>query len=649
MVLVFVIALVTAMAVSGAQAPAIAPALGVSGYVLTPAGTPAADGTSTLRAPGAVSSGAIGRNGRFTVVPHAAGVHDLSVHVPGFGLHRVRVAVPESRTIEVPPIHLQPAAYLHLRLLAPAGEPLASAFVLRQSFDATGSPIWEPSSGRRDEVGPDGGLAVGPLPRGATTLVVDARPFARLRLPDVRVTGESPIIDGGTVKVDPGSTLHVDVVDGSGAAVANHEVVVEDAVPFSPAPIEPQRTDASGRASFARLGAGRYHVWTRAQGMCADRILVVARAVRVSGVGTLRLRLVIGGSAALRLTSSGVPQNGTPFVLAPEPPQAGTPAWLREAPRLPLFAGRPFWTFDRETPCPGATGQDGRARLTIFPPGPARLAVRLPNSIWTARLQVPATERETPVEIPPGFMPVRVVNATTGADVTNAALTWTSRGGRVEATTSSTGDALLEGMGDAPGVLSVRAAGYRPREEALAAPSAAIHEVTLEPTRGPSLECLVTRESGEPLAHAVVELTPADPMETGQVATSDARGIARFFEVAPGSLRLAAGTREFVRTEIGVAASAGELQTIVLSRGYRIVIRVAPAGDERQRVRVTTERGEDLDALLDAASDRVVGPSGLASLGPLPPGTYVVELSGPAGARLQRVRIGNADAHVTFE
>ena len=55
-----------------------------------------------------------------------------------------------------------------------------------------------------------------------------------------------------------------------------------------------------------------------------------------------------------------------------------------------------------------------------------------------------------------------------------------------------------------------------------------------------------------------------------------------------------------------------------------------------------------MDALLDGASDRGIGPPGRLSLGPLPPGDYVIELHGAREQRQERIRIVDRDVVSTF-
>jgi hypothetical protein len=283
-----------------------------------------------------------------------------------------------------------------------------------------------------------------------------------------------------------------------------------------------------------------------------------------------------------------------------------------------------------------------------MPPGPARVEVRLPHAIWVRRAELAADGREVVLDIPSGFMALRVLNALTRVPVSGAALTWTSGGARVEAMVSASGDTLLDGVAAAPGILAVRAAGYVPLELKFRAPPDVLHDIALEPARDTSPQCRVLSEAGEPIAHAVVELTPGDPIDVPQVATTDGKGWVRFVEVSPGSIRVRAGAPGFVASAIAVPARTSGDITLTLAKGYRIevLIEKLKAGGTAT-VRVMNAAGIDMDHLLDAGSDRVARSERL-SLGPLPPGQYVVQLHGAGGRQDERVRLQGADARVTF-
>ncbi|HUE88613.1 MAG TPA: hypothetical protein VMO26_21250, partial [Vicinamibacterales bacterium] len=64
--------------------------------------------------------------------------------------------------------------------------------------------------------------------------------------------------------------------------------------------------------------------------------------------------------------------------------------------------------------------------------------------------------------------------------------------------------------------------------------------------------------------------------------------------------------------------------------------------------RVLNDAGASLESSLDTASDRAIQPPGQLSLGPLAPGTYVIELQGARGTREERIQIVDRDVHATF-
>ena len=112
------------------------------------------------------------------------------------------------------------------------------------------------------------------------TLAVDMPLFAQTRLPDVNFGDATKSVDGGTIAIQqPGAVLHVDVLDGTGAPVPNHEVHIDDPRPRSPLTFGPVRTNQQGRATFDRLATGRYRVWTTAADRCANVVLTTLRVV----------------------------------------------------------------------------------------------------------------------------------------------------------------------------------------------------------------------------------------------------------------------------------------------------------------------------------------------------------------------------------
>ena len=230
------------------------------GIVLAPEGTPVSAGTVVIQSGIGRTTASIERTGRFRFVPARSGLHQILVSVPGLAPYRVTATVPASRSLRLPVIRLAPAAYLRVRLVSAAGEPISvSQFVRRRSFDVSGNPISDgPDDRISDPADSDGAIAIGPLLRGITTLAVDHPLFAQTRLPDLNFDGVAKVVEGGTIFIQqPGAVLHVDLLDGSGAPVPDHEVYLEDSLPRSPLLFRPVRTNRQGRAAFDRLAAGR--------------------------------------------------------------------------------------------------------------------------------------------------------------------------------------------------------------------------------------------------------------------------------------------------------------------------------------------------------------------------------------------------------
>jgi hypothetical protein len=536
----------------------------------------------------------------------------------------------------LPPIRLLPAVYYRVRFVTRAGEPIAVPLIVRQALEDTVRPAMAapPPTRRPDDIAPDGTATIGPLPRGVTRLAFDTPPHARMRLPDVRVTGTDPVLDGGTVVVEPGGRLEVDVIDAAGEPVPDHAVYLEDAVPLSPLSFPPGQTDRQGRVTFERLSSGRYRLHARSNELCGRTYVSIAREITATGSGTTRARLVIDGLAQIRVTSSGIPLTGTSIL-----------AWPGTGPGPDTL---PFWLRGRfGAPCPGVTDRNGLATFTGFPPGPARVDVRLPNSTWIRRITVPTQRRDVRVEIPAGYFPLRALDATTGAPVPRASVTWLSAGMRIESTTSVSGEALLDGVAAEGGTLRVEAEGYEAAQMKLPEPPGILYDVALAPARGRTFECRVLDESGEPLPGAVVELIPADPVAPGHVATTDARGIASFFDSPKGAFRLVGRADRHAASRTDVPADTSSAATMRLRRGYRVIVRVEPgAGDGPFAIGITNEAGTPVDHLLDAASDRIALSSSEVSLGPLLPGRYLLKLRGPGASRQQRVEVQHGDVRI---
>jgi hypothetical protein len=423
--------------------------------------------------------------------------------------------------------------------------------------------ILDPLDGQpADQFETDGTVTIGPLPRGTTMIAVDVPPFAQTRLPDLVVTGTEPLLDGGLITIQPGAVLQADIIDENGSPVSAHDVWIEDAAPQSPLVFRPTRTDPQGRALFDRLAPGRYRVWTKTKEPCGKFVLSLARVVSVGTSEIRRARVVIGGKASFRVVSSLGPMIGKNVRVTPD--TSTPPPWQPQFVTVSPLTRRPPMLATSSTPCIGYTDSDGRLALTNFPPGPANVEVRLFNSSYVKRVTVPEGGREIEIAIVDGLIPVHVANQRTNQPVPQAKLVWTGNGGRVEATATANGDALLEGVGTAAGQLAVTASGYEPLEADFTEPPGTVQEVALPPARETRIRAQVVSAAGKALADAVVELAPTSPMDISDIAVTDAKGFVIFTDVPAGTLRLTVQADGFVPGVLTVAESNRDAIVVTL-------------------------------------------------------------------------------------
>jgi hypothetical protein len=623
----------------------------VSGYVLGPDGEPVSGGTVVLRSRGRQFTTAIEATGRFRLRPEVADASELQVMVPGLALYRASVMVPPSKTLKLPVVRLSPATYLRVQPVSASGEPIASPRIVRRSVDITGTPVSD-SPGQSPEIAADadGTITVGPLPRGITALALITPELAPTRLPDVYVTGREPLLDAGKLVIDSGATLHVDIVDAMGAALPARDVFLEDLRPLSPLGLTRMRTNSAGRATFDRVATGQYRVRTLAAKLCNTRPLAIARVVRVSERGTFLIRIVADGTARIRLTAPFGPRVGAQVSVSPDPFESEPLPGLRIAPESLVQPRLVTGSYVSEMSCSGVTDANGQLVLPNFPPGPARVSMSLPNSRYVTRVTLPEDGREIGVLVPEGLLQVQATDALTRRPVSGSTIAWTGAGGaRIEARAVASGDALLEGIAPTPGMLLVEAMGYDRFLTKLAEPPATIYEVPLKPVSPGTLDARVLARSGEPLPDAVVTLTAEHPMEIPQLAVTDAKGAVRFVNVPRGLVQLSAAVDGFATETVDLSEDARSGVAVTLSRGYRAVVDVQlPAETGPHLLRVATLAGVVVDDRLDLASDRRIASPGVASLGPLAPGQYVIEVHGRRERRQVRVEIVNRDVAVAI-
>jgi hypothetical protein len=536
--------------------PADAPA--ISGDVRGPDGSAVTQGTVALKtSPGNLVTGTIDTTGHFRVAPDSPGRQRMFISVPGYAPHRVTVTVPPSRRIALPPIALHEATYFRARFVTSDGEPLAAGGLRRQSLDGDGLSIPDPLGHVRERMDEDGSVRIGPLPLGRTLLAFDRPGFAQTRLRDIDVNGTQPVIEGGTIVIAPPSRVEVEIVDGRGRLVPRHDVSIEDAIQPSPLSFPSVKTNDEGLAVFDRLSARRYRVWTRTE-RCNNQELSIARVV---SPGAGRARLQIGGRAAIQVTSALGPLIGRPVGASPDSPgqspwQARFTSFATPMPRPPIASPS----------CAGATDGDGHVTLASFPPGPAQVRVRLFNSAYIARVTIPNDGREVAVVVPQGLIPARVIDRVTRQGIASAQVTWIGGGSRVEATATANGDVLLEAAHPGGGTMTISARGYQTLEGAFEETPETLQEVSLLRVPSELLQVRVVSAEGESIAGAVVELVASRPGDAAEFVAADSKGIARFVDVPPGALELAAYAEGFAGASVRVADEARAAIVITLTR-----------------------------------------------------------------------------------
>lgn len=618
-------------AASRGQPPRIVDEPAVTGIVLGPDGAPVPGDVVVV----GIGTTTIDRAGRFRVGQARPGAYDLLVNSPGLRPYRLRITIPPSKALRLPVLRLVPAAYCRVRLVSPTGEPIAMPRLRCLSFDVSGKPMraWPGDCA----IGPadDGAVTIGPLPQGILAVAVNAPLFAQTRLPDLNDGDAARTLDGGTVVIQqPGAVLHVDVTDGTGAPVPHHDVFLDDARPRSPLLLQPVRTNEQGRATFEHLGPGRYLAWAAVPELCGPVRLAAGRVVALSGSGTTDTPIVVGGRATFRIASPLGPIGGVFIAASPNLPRQPSPFGYR--PSAPA--------------CRGATDADGRVTLSSFPPGPARVDVFMANSTYVRQADVPPDGRDASIAVPDGVLAVHVVDAERNEPLAGAAVTWIGGGGRVEATATATGDALLEGVGTIGGTLTVSAPQYEAVQERLAEVPPLLHTVALVPAPPPaSVRVRVMTAEGAPLPNASVALMPTSPAAVWRVAGTDAAGIVTFTDVPAGSVQLMAMAEGSMATMVRLARPSADEVVLRLSRGYRVIADVKfPAAGGRQLVRVINDAGVSIEDLLDVESDRAVDPPGRVSLGPLAPGTYAIVFEGSGGRTRQPIRIIDGDVGIVI-
>jgi hypothetical protein len=544
-------AFVVAAIIFASQRPVEEPA--ITGDVLGPDGKAVAGGSVALTTIGPNKNiAAIDRNGHFRIISDSQGERSLYISVPRFAPYRAIVSVPSSRRMNLPAITLSEPTYYQARFVTVDGDPIASG-LRRQSVDADGAPIDDPLDHTRERFETDGTVIVGPLAPGRTRLGFDRAPLAPTRLNDFAFSSPQGVKHWGTITIQPATQMRVDVLDGNGRPVPQHDVSIEDAVQPSPLSYQAVKTDARGRAVFERLGRGRYRISTSVVERCGTVPLTVSRLASATDSAAPAVRLVAGGSAALRVMTPLGPLLSRSVRVTPDQPQS--------APAIP----RRFSINFTPPSCVGMTDSEGRVRFASFPPGPAQVRVELFNSSYIARVTVPDRETEITVAIPDGLIPVRVIDRATQRPIANALTVWTGGGGRVEAFTTANGDALLEAAGAAGGTLTISDREYQTLEGVFDVTPDTLQEVALTRLPPSRPQVMVITEDNQPVRDAVIELTGGGDIT--RFASTDAKGIAFFSDIGRGTLRLIAHADGFVSTTMQIPEDArASIRSVVKTR-----------------------------------------------------------------------------------
>jgi hypothetical protein len=290
------------------------------------------------------------------------------------------------------------------------------------------------------------------------------------------------------------------------------------------------------------------------------------RWLTVPGAGAVQRRLLADGvELALQLTQAGAPLVSAEVSIAPDAPEPGLPRWLRHEDAQ--FFRRPVVGPGGGAACGAMSDRSGRAIISGVPAGQARAAVRVGNSTWIRRIDIPPQGGQATLDVPLGTAPLRVVSSTDGTPVPGAALMWDGNGARVEARSSATGDAVLDGIGEGPAQLSVRAPGFAALETQLVGPLMEWREIELERTALTSLRCRVVTETGGPAADAVVIVRPEDLLEPAHVAATDIAGEVSFSMLPRGPARIVVHAPGHLPSSVNQSIPAtADLLTISLKR-----------------------------------------------------------------------------------
>ena len=167
--------------------------------------------------------------------------------------------------------------------------------------------------------------------------------------------------------------------------------------------------------------------------------------------------------------------------------------------------------------------------------------------------------------MPDGLIPVKVTDRMTQQPL-QALVTWVGGGGRVEATTTGNGDALLEAAGAIGGTLTINASEHQTLEGSFDQTPETLQEVSLVPMPAARVTVRVVNSGGEAVAAAVVQLRGRGPSDADEFMVADAKGTASFTDVPSGPLQFSAHADGFTSATVRVAEEDRASIVITLAR-----------------------------------------------------------------------------------
>ncbi len=308
----------------------------------------------------------------------------LLITAPGYREHRIEdVAIPESGTVDLATVRLDPSAIVRLRVVdAGSGKPIKKARV-RLSPEAEDQEddemaqlfglAHQASSGRTDD---EGWVELAACTTDTATITVTARNYSRYEQEGYGLPLQGTVEE--TVRMLEGGTVEITVIDGRGDPVSKTQVHhrgpgVEDGWAT-------KRTNNRGEARIRNLIAGEHSFRPGSRQDVAGLVIefnageedddeVGWETVTVADGQTTTLVLTVNTRTTVRgvVTSAGTPVERANVSLLPRKKTEGEEAMLQ--------LEQEFGSFGRGATTSDKTDRRGRFELEEVATGPYRLRV----------------------------------------------------------------------------------------------------------------------------------------------------------------------------------------------------------------------------------------------------------------------------------